>query len=137
MNYVIIIVGWVLGQMILKVVNAIRIQRSSKYHTGFKEALIIFVKKDPGPTVLAVIILLAVMFLLPEAIAHSQSEGDENDVVHNKTIAHVLKWLRLYSIGFGIISEFIGFIAVSKSQRFLRKVAGDEDYDYAKKDLGI
>jgi hypothetical protein len=134
MNYVFIFVGWLLGQLILKVVNAIRIQRSTKYETGFKEALGIFIKKDPGPTILAFIILLAAMFLLPEAIAHSTTEGDEG---HNKTIVHVLKWLRFYAIGFGIVSEFIGFIAVSKSQKFLKKVAGDEDFDSAKKDLGI
>ena len=134
MNYIIIFLGWLLGQMILKVANAIRIQKSSKYATGFREALTIFVKRDPGPTIMAFVILMVAIFLLPEAIAHSIHEGEETDVVHNKTITHVLSWLRFYSIGFGIISEFIGFIAVSKSQNFLRKYAGTDALDDPKRD---
>lgn len=125
-NYFILFGGWVLGQMILITVNAIRIQRSSKYETGFKEAFGIYFKKDFGPTVLAFIVMVAAMFVLPEAVIHNQT-GDLQDKEHSKLLNHIVSWMRAYSILFGIMSQFMGFLMVSKAEKWLKRVVDSND----------
>lgn len=130
-------VGALLGQMLFIVVASIIKQRSRKYQENFREAFLIYVKKDTGPIVMGVIVILIAIFLLPEVIANVSTlglDGAAEQTKYQKILSSIVKWVRSWSVLLGIGSHTIGFLAVSQANKFFKRVGGDVDDEFIKKE---
>lgn len=123
-KYFIVIGGWALGQLLFIVVQAAIVHKSSKYQHTFREALNIYLRKDVGPFCAGMVFMLIIVFVLPEimALANSNTLEDPN---HGKYARWIVNNLRISSIGLGIVAQFLGFLAVSKSAKWVQKQGGD------------
>lgn len=124
-KYVSVIGGWLIGMLIVIVVKSIYVQRSKKYDCGFWEAVRIYLAKDTGPLVLSVVMLFAGVFLMPYITVTSNMIADgkipSNDL-RAKAVNAIINNMRPWSIFFGIVSQTLGFLVVSKAEKFIRRV---------------
>lgn len=123
-KYIIVLGGWALGQLLFIVVQAALVHKSSQYQHTFREALHVYFSKDIGPFFAGLVIMLIVVFVLPEILALANSNDIDNPN-HGKYARWVVNNLRISSIAFGVIAQFIGFLIVSKSSKWITKQGGD------------
>lgn len=118
-DYLIIALGSILGMFLMICVRSVQIQIGTKYDLGFKDALYVYTRKNTGPMVIGVIVVVIGMFVLPNAIALSQSDNGE---IQNKMLVKVLNWLRFVSVGLGIMAQGIGFLLVRGGDKYLKEM---------------
>lgn len=129
MIYLIIFLGWLLGELLVIVVQSIRVQNSSKYSDNFWKAFVVYTTKDIGPIVGSLLICLIAIFLLPEAIANFSTmdeTGNQEEKKQSAVIHKILKFLRASSVLLGITSRTLLFLIVSKANKWLNKVGGSD-----------
>lgn len=129
-QYLVVTGGWLIGMLILIIVKSIYVQQSKKYDYTFKQAFLVYINKDIGPIFLSIVMLFAGVFLLPEIVASAALMSDGKipaDTLKTKAVNAIVHNMRFYSIIFGILSQGIGFMAVSKSYRWLKKVSDITD----------
>lgn len=119
MDYILILMGSLLGMILLTVVKAVVIQRGAKYELGFVDAFKVYTTKHIGPIVVGFIVVFIAMFILPEIIAMAQTGNQEG--AYAKIINNVLGRLRIYSVALGILGQGLGFIMIRKGEKFLRE----------------
>ena len=121
-NYFQIVLGAMLGMLLLISVKSVYIQQSSKYELGFLQAFKVYTTKYTGPIWVGCLVLLIVMFVLPNVIgAATVSTGSTiDDVQYVNWFKKFLKYMRFYSVGLGVIAQGLGFIIIRKGEKFLR-----------------
>jgi hypothetical protein len=120
--YLIIPLGWALGQMLFIVVMSVIDQQSKKTDLTFNQAFMIYVKRDTGPIYVAVLIMLIAMFLLPEIIAHASTPNSATEEIKQlKYVKRIVEFMRTFSVALGLTAQFLGFIAVSKAKKLKEK----------------
>jgi hypothetical protein len=123
-KYMVVLIGWVLGQLLFILVQAALVHRSSKYENTFSEAFRIYFRKDRGPFYVGLVLMLIVVFVLPEIIGLANSSTLE-DPNHGKYARIVVNNLRISSVGLGIVAQLLGFLLVSKASKWIQKQGGD------------
>lgn len=130
-SYLFIVLGWLLGQLIFITVQCIIIHRNDSYKHTFREAFALYVKRDTGPMILAALVMLVFVFVLPELTANlvTAQEGSTTteQTKYNRVLSSILKWLRVSSVVLGVASQGIGFLAVSRITKWIKKK--DEEVD--------
>lgn len=120
--YLIIPLGWLLGQLLFIVVMSVATQKNKNNECSFNDAFIIYVRHDTGPIWVAVLIMLIAMFILPEIIAHHAiANGPLEDVKESKYIQKIVEFLRTFSVLLGIAAQGIGFLIVSRAGKWIKK----------------
>lgn len=113
-SYIIIFFGAILGMLLTISVRSVSIQIGSKYELDFVQAFKVYTTKYTGPIVVGLIMIAIAMFIFPDFMA-STSAGKYSAIV-----ANVLRWLRICSVGVGILAQGAGFLIVRKGDRYLR-----------------
>lgn len=120
-TYLLIFLGWLLGQLLFVVVMSIITQRKQTNNLTFNQAFAVYVKKDTGPIYAAAIIMLIVVFILPEVIAHlSVSNGPGELSKTHRYLTVIVDWIRTFSVVLGLLSQGLGFLAVSQSGKWIK-----------------
>lgn len=123
-NYLILIVGWIIGQLAWAGIRAWDIQRKNET-VSFKQAMIIVYGKETAATFFGVVMLLAALFLMPDL--YRQTLDDDNNL---KPLSgwqqNILVQMRLYSILFGALCQIIGYYFFGRAAKYI--------HDQAKKD---
>lgn len=125
-NYIIIFFGSMLGMLLLISVKSVYIQEGKKYELGFVDAFKVYTTKYTGPIFIGFIVVLIVMFILPNIITASTiTDGDE--VKYTAFLQKVLNWLRLVSVAIGVLAQGIGFLIIRKGEKYLREAEAKID----------
>lgn len=125
-KYLIIIGGFLIGLAIVVTVQSIRIQISSKYSENFIRAFKHYINKSTGRIILSVLIMLGVIFVLPDLIVNLSSDND-NAVKYHNSIYNILSWLRTYSVLLGVSAESIGFWIVNRKDKMFKEEETSKD----------
>lgn len=120
-NYLIILFGWILGQLTFTTISAYLLQRNL---TGidFKKAFVVFIKKETGNYAVAICALLGLMFMLSDYIDPNITR---QDLLHKEVLSFKEKaivYSRTFSFIFGIFCQFILLVL------FKRGINGIKDY---------
>ena len=101
--------GGALGGMFLTIlVQSEIINRSEKFTAGFNDAFKFYTTKNRGGLYVGGMVVFLFLYLIPNLIT--------SDV---KVLANFLENIRFWSIGIGIVSQALGFLAVKKSHQKL------------------
>lgn len=115
-SYLLIPLGFIIGLFIVITVHSIRVQNSPKYEENFFGALRIYFKRSVGRLILAVLVMLAAMFIL-EDIKYNAFADNDNAKKYKALINNILGWLRTYSVFLGVVAEWLGFWIVNRSKK--------------------
>ena len=111
MQYVIFFGGGILGLFLTILVQSEIINRSGKFAAGFNDAFKYYTTKNRGGIYIGLTVLLCCLFVLPNIL---------NSDIH--AFEKFAERIRFWSIGIGIASQAIGFLAVKKSHEELKKI---------------
>jgi len=101
--------GGALGGMMLTVLAQSEIiNRSEKFKAGFNDAFKFYTTTNRGGLYVGAMVIFLFLYLIPNIIS-SDAKFFEN----------FLKNLRFWSIGVGIVSQALGFLAVKKTHQKL------------------
>jgi len=103
-NYLILGLGFLLGQLATSTVKAIMIQNKQpnlNYVDAFKLVLV----KGFGSYVVGFVALLFVWFLMPEFFKNVLTIDDAHPLKEGSQLQQVVKWFRLSSLVFGIAAQ--------------------------------
>lgn len=121
MNYLIITAGFLIGLLLLVVALSINVHKGEKYNVSFWQAMEIYLKKDVGPLILSLVVLLCILFVFPAMAAPSKLTDPDYDKWVDKFMSNI----RLYSIMAGVCSQGIGYFIVGKAGRLLKMLSAD------------
>lgn len=107
-NYIVAFGGAMLGMFLTIVVQSEIINRSGKFTAGFDDAFKFYTKTNRGGLYVGAIVVFIFMYLIPNLVTSDA-----------KILANFVANLRWWSIGVGIGSQAIGFLAVKKTHQKL------------------
>lgn len=105
-NYLILGLGFLLGQVTVSVIKAIKIQ-GKQPNLNYTDAFKLVLVNGFGSYVLGVCALFIVWFLMPEFFKNVLSIDDQTTIAPNTSIGQIVKWFRVSSIVFGIGAQTI------------------------------
>lgn len=114
----ILALGYLLGMLMFICVMSVIAHRNSKVEQNFWQAAKIYIVKDTGPIIVAIILLFVVLFILPELLA-----GDESDPNHDHYDALLrvsINKIRRWSILIGFAGQWIPFIILSRAAKYFK-----------------
>jgi len=110
-TYVIAFGGAFGGMMLTILVQSEIINRSEKFKAGFNDALKFYTTTNRGGLYVGGMVVFLFMYLLPNLMTSDA-----------KVFQNFLENLRWWSIGVGLVSQALGFLAVKKSHQKLDEV---------------
>ena len=127
-NTLILIIGWLIGQVIYNLIKTHDLQKSNE-KLNYKDAALVVFWKGIGTSLIAFSGLLAIMFIFPEFLKNVMEADDSGKAP--AWAASVVRWLRASSVAFGMLSQFI-VISVAgglknTTQKFIDKKFGDNE----------
>ena len=114
-TYVIAFGGAIGGMILTVLVQSEIINRSEKFKAGFNDALKFYTTKNRGGLYVGATVVLLFMYLIPNLISSDA-----------KVFENFLENIRFWSIGLGIVSQALGFLAVKKSHQKLDEADKNE-----------
>lgn len=128
MNSIIqIFLGSMLGMLLTISAKSLNVQMSRKYELGFIDAFKVYTTKYTGHIVVGFLVIFIVMFIFPTIAANATIPGDDNDMKYVKYFSSFLKWLRLWSVGIGVMASGIGLLVVRKGEKYLREAETEKE----------
>ena len=114
MQYLIFFGGGLLGLFLTILVQSEIINRSKKFAAGFNEAFKFYTTENRGGIYIGLTVLACCLFVLPNML--------NSDINAFEKFA---ERIRFWSIGIGIGSQAIGFLAVKRTHQELKKMEND------------
>lgn len=127
-NYLIIIIGWLLGQAAYACKKSWDIQKKS-VSISFPQALHMFFKKETAAFAFGSIMLLIAMFILSDFINLDIKKEELKNIEAAQWKKYLVNFLRTASVFFGYLCQNIGYFAFGKSEKYLQKKADDENIE--------
>lgn len=124
-NYIILVIGWILGQIAYAFKKSWEIQRN-KPNVTFKEALTIHFTKETASFGFAFIILLIGLFILPNFINMDLTQEDVKNLEVAKWKVYFINFLNVVAVVFGYLCQNIGWFFFGKSEKILQQSAQQE-----------
>lgn len=124
-NYLIIFVGWILGQTGYAFKKSWEIQRN-RPGVSFKDALKMHFTKETASFAFAFVILLIGLFVLPNFIDMDITKEDLKNLEVAKWKVYFVNFLRVIAVFFGYLCQNLGWFFFGKSEKILQAQA-DQD----------
>lgn len=124
-NYLIILIGWILGQTAYAFKKSWEIQRN-RPGVSFKDALNMHFTKETASFAFAFVILLIGLFILPNFIDMDITKDDLKNLEVAKWKVYFVNFLRVIAIVFGYLCQNLGWFFFGKSEKILQAQA-DKD----------
>jgi len=118
-NYIILFVGWLLGQCIYATIKAWDIQKKNDAIDFV--AAIKLVYKQFGSFVFAILMMLAALFVMPDFMKFIVSD---QELTGNSKI--IQQYFRVSTVGFGFVCQYFGLLFFSKLNKAVKN-AVDKD----------
>lgn len=127
-NYVIIVLGWFLGQLGYAVVSAYILQRG-KPSISYWQALQVYCAKEVGSFALAFTALLILLFIAGDFLS---IEITRKDLLDKETLTlkeKIILYIRTSSIVFGGLCQHLIYIAFKKGKKAIEDYATKNGID--------
>ena len=121
-NYVILFIGWTIGQCIYATIKAWDIQKKNET-IDFPHAIRL-VYKQFGSFVFALLMLIFALFVMPDIIRKVLT--DENITGNSKIIRD---YFRVSCVGFGFVCQYFGLLFFSKLNKAVKKAVDPDNTD--------
>jgi len=105
-NYLILTIGWFLGQAAVSAVKAIGIQQKQP-QLGYLDAGRIVFVQGFGSYVIGLIALLIGLFAMPDFFKNVLTLDDQNGIKAGSQLSVIVKWFRISSVGFGVAAQIL------------------------------
>lgn len=116
-NYLILGLGFLLGQITVSVIKAIKIQ-GKQPNLNYTDAFKLVLVNGFGSYVLGVCALFIVWFLMPEFFKNVLTIDDAHPLKDGSQLKQIVKWFRVSSLIFGIGAQTILLQFVFKVNRW-------------------
>lgn len=130
-NYLVIAVGWFLGQLGYAVVSAYVIQRKVE-GINYPQALKVYLKSEVGSFAMAFAALLIVMFIIPDFIDVRVTRADLIDKEKLTLKEKIIVFIRTASVIFGGFCQHGLFVAFKRGKRAIEQYAEKNNVDLEK-----
>lgn len=124
-NYVILVIGWFLGQLAYAFKKSWEIQRN-KPNVTFSDALKMHFTKETASFAFAVVILLIGLFILPNFINMDLNKEELKNMEAAKWKVYFINFLNVVAVVFGYLCQNIGWFIFGKSEKLLKAQADKE-----------
>lgn len=124
-NYMILVIGWILGQAAYAVKKSWEIQRN-KPNVTFQDALKMHFTKETASFAFAILMLLIGIFILPNFINMDLTKDDLKNMEAAKWKVYFINFLNVVSIFFGYLCQNIGWFFFGRSEKILQQQAQKE-----------
>jgi len=121
-NYLIVIVGWLLGQSAYACKKSWDLQRRFE-KLSFVDALVLHFTKETAAFAFGAIMLLIGMFVIADFINLDLKKEELKDMDVAKWKVYLINFLRCISVLFGYLCQNIGYFLFGKSEKILRQRA--------------
>jgi hypothetical protein len=127
-NYVVIVLGWLLGQAAYACKKSWDIQRKNE-NTDFKNALKMHFSKETASFAFASIMLLIGLFVITDFVDLDVTKEDLKNTEAAKWKVYLINFLRTSTVLFGYICQNLGYFLFGRSEKILRERAAKEGVD--------
>lgn len=112
-NYLIIIIGWIIGQAVYATKKAWDLQK--KYdHLSFTYAIATVYSKETASFIFGILMLIVLCFTLPDFF----KEGDIKDMEEvGKLKYYLVTYIRIASVAFGFVCQYLGMWLFGKAEK--------------------
>ena len=124
-NYVIIIIGWSLGQLAYAFKKSWEIQRN-KPTVSFPDALKMHFTKETASFAFAVVILLIGLFILPNFINLDVTKDELKNMEAAKWKVYFVNFINVVAVVFGYLCQNLGWFFFGKSEKLLQQAAEND-----------
>jgi len=107
-TYITVFGGALLGMFLTILAQSEVINRSEKFTAGFNDAFKFYTTKNRGAIYVGIVVIFIFLYLIPNIVSSNA-----------KVFENFLENSRLWSVGLGIVSQALGFLAVKKSHQKL------------------
>jgi hypothetical protein len=132
-NYLIIVIGWVLGQAAYACKKSWDLQKTSVSLT-FKDTIKIFFTKETASFAFAGIMLLIALFATPDFLNLDITKEELKNSELAKWKVFVINFLRVISVIFGYFCQNIGYFFFGKAGKFIKSKSDADGIDLPMKD---
>lgn len=127
-NYIIIAVGWLIGQIAYASVSAYIIQKDLK-GIDYWTALRVYVKSETGSFAMAFSALLILLFIFPDFFDPSVSRKDLKNKEALTIVERMILYLRVASVLIGGLSQHILYVAFKRGKKAIVDYAAKNSVD--------
>jgi hypothetical protein len=127
-NYVILALGWIVGQTAYGSVSAYIIQKDMP-GIDYWQALKIYFKKEIGSFAMALSALLVLMFIFPDFFDPTVSRAQLKTKEALSFVERMIVYLRVSSVIVGGLSQHLLFIAFKKGKKAIQSYAEKNNID--------
>lgn len=124
-NYVILVIGWFLGQLAYAFKKSWEIQKRMPKVT-FKQALQMHFTKETASFAFGVLMLFIGLFILPNFINMDLTKDDLKNMEAAKWKVYLINFLNSVSVVFGYLCQNLGLFFFGKSEKLLEAQAQKE-----------
>jgi hypothetical protein len=127
-NYIILAIGWVVGQTAYGSVSAYIIQKDMP-GIDYWQALKIYFKKEVGSFAMAFSALLVLMFIFPDFFDPAVSRADLKNKEALTFVERMILYLRVSSVVVGGLSQHLLYVAFKKGKKAIHDYASKNSID--------
>lgn len=121
-NYIIIILGWFLGQAAYACKKSWDLQRRNE-SLSFRGALKLHFSKETAAFAFGVIMLLIATFILSDFINLDVTIAELKNTEAAKWKIYLINGLRVISVAFGYLCQNLGYFLFGRSEKILKSQA--------------
>lgn len=125
-NIVIIIIGWLLGQIAYAIKKSWDIQKKTP-DVNFVDALKLHFSKETASFAFGTTMLLIVIFILPDFVNLDVTKEDIKDTEAAKWKWYLINFLRIISVFFGYLCQQLGYYFFGRTEKILEQRQKDSD----------
>lgn len=124
-NYLIIVIGWLLGQAAYACKKSWDIQRRND-NVSFKDALVMHFTKETGAFAFGSVMLFIALFVISDFINLDVDKEELKNMEAAKWKIYLINFLRIIAVTFGYLCQNLGYFLFGKSEKYLRRQANNE-----------
>ena len=127
-NYLIIVIGWILGQAAYAFKKSWDIQKSNST-VSLKQALKMHFTKESAAFAFGTVVLIIGIFVSADFINLDISKEELKNMEAVKWKIYLVNFLRTASVVFGYLCQHLGYFLFGRSEKILKKRAEAEGVD--------
>ncbi len=124
-NYVILALGWILGQAAYLCVKSWDIQKKNE-SVDFKHALSLLFSKETAAWFFGFVMLLIIMFVLSDFIDLNITKEDVKNMEVAKWKVYLINFQRTVAVVFGFVCQRFGYAFFGRTEKILKDRAEKE-----------
>jgi hypothetical protein len=125
-NYIIIVLGWILGQAAYACKKSWDLQKRTE-GLSFKSALHLLFTKETAAFAFGIVMLFIVIFILPNIIDLDVTKEELKGTDAAKWKYYFISFIRVIAVVFGYVCQNVGYFLFGKTEKILKDRAARDN----------